>query len=63
MGILNWNTFFFGVDNMGRKRLPEQDRREFVGIRLPKWMVDKIREKGKIQEVIESILMRIFRKE
>lgn len=48
---------------MGRKRLPEDERREFVGIRLPKWLIDRIKEKGKLQTVIEGILLKVFKRE
>lgn len=47
---------------MGRRRLDEKDKKIHVGIRLPKWMVEKIKEKGSVQEVIEKILSKIFKK-
>jgi|GEM_PF-3954830 len=39
---------------MPRKRLPEDLRRDPVGIRLPKWMITKIDELGGRSEIIEK---------
>lgn len=39
---------------MPRKRLPEDQRRDPVGIRLPKWMITKIDSLGGRSEVIEK---------
>ncbi len=37
----------------GRKRKPEHLKRDLVTIRLPKWMIEQIKSKGKINYVIE----------
>lgn len=39
---------------MGRKRLDEDERRVFVGIRLPNWLVKLIKQDGTPQEIIEK---------
>lgn len=46
---------------MGRRRLPEEERKEFVGIRIPKWLKDRILEDGSLQEVIEKILKNFYK--
>lgn len=47
---------------MGRKRLDPDDRKEFVGIRLPAWLLNQIKTVGKPQQVIEKILKDKFKK-
>jgi hypothetical protein len=47
---------------LGNKRLPEEDRKNKIGIRLPQWMIDQIRETGTLQEVIEGILRKHIKK-
>lgn len=37
-----------------RPRLPERERKETVGIRLPKWMIDEVDKLGGRTEVIEK---------
>jgi hypothetical protein len=37
----------------GRKKKPEHLKRELLTIRLPKWMIEQIKNKGKIGCVIE----------
>lgn len=48
---------------MPNKRLPEGERKEFVGIRLPKWMVEQLLQKGSLQDVIEGILRKHVKKD
>jgi hypothetical protein len=50
---------FYGL---GMKRLPEEDRKNKIGIRLPQWMIDQILETGTLQEVIEAILRKHIKK-
>ncbi|GAV16094.1 hypothetical protein [Paenibacillus sp. NAIST15-1] len=45
-----------------RPRIPEEDRKERVGLRLPKWMIDEIMKEGSLQEVIERKLSKIYKK-
>lgn len=40
----------------GRKKKPDHLRRELVTIRLPKWMILQIKNKGEIGYMIESQL-------
>lgn len=47
---------------MGRKRKPEEERKVHVGIRLPKWLVDRLLQEGSLQEMIEKTLLRIWKK-
>jgi hypothetical protein len=50
------------VHDLGTKRIPEEDRKQKIGIRLPQWMIDQIRETGTLQEVIEGILRKHIKK-
>lgn len=52
----------YGGILMGRKRLPEDERKEQVNIRLPKWVIDKIKEMGSLQEIIETLIIKTFKK-
>lgn len=47
---------------MPNKRLPEGERKNKVGLRLPQWMIDEIKEIGTIQTVIEGILRKHIKK-
>jgi len=40
----------------GRKKKPEHLKRELLTIRLPKWMIEQIKNKGEIGYIIESQL-------
>jgi len=40
----------------GRKKKPDHLRRELVTIRLPKWMISQIKNKGEIGYLIEDQL-------
>lgn len=46
---------------MGRKRLPENEKRENVVIRLPKWMILKIKEKGSITKILEELIRKYLK--
>jgi hypothetical protein len=52
---------------MGRKRLDPSLRRCVVGLRLPQWVVDKIMEKEKIENMsdlrkfIEQIVVKLVK--
>lgn len=49
---------------MPKHRLPEGDRRDMVGFRLPRWMIDWLESKGQpIGKQVEEILLEIHRKE
>ncbi len=37
----------------GRKKMPSHLKRELLTIRLPRWMIDQLKEKGGIGYVIE----------
>jgi hypothetical protein len=41
---------------MGRKRLPLDLKKEKLSISLPKWMIDKLREKDNYNKFIYDIL-------
>lgn len=41
---------------MGRKPIDEEQKRIFVGIRLPQWLLNRIRKDGTPQQVIEETL-------
>lgn len=47
---------------MVNKRLPADERKEPVNIRLPKWMINQIIKRGTKQEVIEAILRKEIKK-
>lgn len=53
---------FYGEMLMANIRLGE-DKKEIVPLRLPIWMINQIKEKGKTQDVIETILSQHFKKE
>lgn len=42
----------------GRKKKPDHLRREMVTIRLPRWMLQQLKNKGEIGYLIEMILLR-----
>jgi hypothetical protein len=42
----------------GRKKKPDHLRREVVAIRLPKWMIDQLKDEGSISYVVESRLLK-----
>jgi len=48
---------------MGRNRLPEDERKDKVPLRLPTWLIERIKADGKVQEVIERILTKHYKKE
>lgn len=48
---------------MGRKRVDEDQRKVFVGIRLPNWLVTLIKKDGSLQEVIEKKMTEEYSKE
>lgn len=47
---------------MGRKRIDEDKKRIFVGIRLPGWLLNLIKKEGTVQEVIERHLISEYEK-
>jgi hypothetical protein len=47
---------------LGTKRLPEGERKRNVGLRLPEWMIIQILEKGTMQEVLEALCRKHFKK-
>jgi hypothetical protein len=47
---------------MGRNRLPDDERKERISLRLPKGLIDKIKKMGSIQSIIEKILSDYFRR-
>lgn len=56
------NQAFMGVIVMGRKPVPEENRKIFVGIRLPNWLLTLIKKDGTPQEVIEAKLTKMYEK-
>jgi hypothetical protein len=48
---------------MGRRPLPDRERREPVTIRLPKWMLEKLKKKGKISRIIEEMVKKSLKDE
>jgi hypothetical protein len=42
----------------GRKRKPDHLRREVVAIRLPRWMIEQLKDQGEIGYVLESRLLK-----
>jgi hypothetical protein len=47
---------------MVNKRLPADERKNSVNIRLPQWMINEIIKRGSKQEVIEGILRKEIKK-
>jgi hypothetical protein len=47
---------------MGRDRKPEKEVKEVVTIRLPRWLIDKIKEHGTLQKYIENLLNKYIKK-
>jgi len=45
---------------LGRKRLPPEERKEVVTIRLPKNQVDRLQEMGGVNNSIKMILNNFF---
>lgn len=41
---------------MGRKRLPDSERREKITLRLPRATIERIQEQGTVTEVIEKAI-------
>lgn len=48
---------------MPRHRLPEDQRRDAVTFRLPKYLIDWVTSKGNLGKVIEKILLEEFNRE
>ena len=46
---------------VGRKRLPDSERREKITLRLPKATIERIQEQGIITEVIEMAIEEYLR--
>jgi hypothetical protein len=42
----------------GRKKKSAHLRRDVVAIRLPRWMIDQLKDKGEIGYVLESLLLK-----
>jgi hypothetical protein len=42
----------------GRKRKPDHLRREVIAIRLPRWMIEQLKDKGSVNYVLESQLLK-----
>jgi hypothetical protein len=42
----------------GRKKKPDHLRREVIAIRLPGWMIEQLKDKGEINYVLESLLLK-----
>lgn len=47
---------------MGRKRLPEENRKEMFTIRLPKKLIEKIKAHKAYTVIVEKILKEYFYK-
>jgi hypothetical protein len=60
------NTFLIRIRGcglcLGNKRLPEGERKRNVGLRLPEWMISQILEIGTMQEVLEAMCRKKFKK-
>lgn len=41
---------------MGRKRIPDELRKEKITIALPKWMIDKLKQKDNYNKFIFEVL-------
>ncbi|MEK8210590.1 hypothetical protein NST41_33895 [Paenibacillus sp. FSL L8-0696] len=48
---------------MANKRLGDDRKDRVPSLRLPKWMIEQILEKGSFQKVVEEILSQHFKKE
>ena len=42
----------------GRKKKPDHLRREVVALRLPRWMIDQLKDIGSVDYVLESELLK-----
>ena len=42
----------------GRKKKPDHLRREVLAIRLPRWMIDQLKDMGSVNYVLEEHLVR-----
>lgn len=48
---------------IGRNRVPEHLRKKHIGIRLPAWMVHKLKENGSPSQQIEKALVPYLKNE
>jgi hypothetical protein len=42
----------------GRKKKPDHLRREVIAIRLPRWMIDQLKDKGSVNYILEEHLLK-----
>jgi len=42
----------------GRKKKPDHLRREVVALRLPKWMMEQLKDEGSLSYIVESSLLK-----
>jgi len=42
----------------GRPKKPDHLRREVVPIRLPRWMIDQLKNEGSLSYIVESSLLK-----
>jgi hypothetical protein len=42
----------------GRKKKPDHLRREVLAIRLPRWMIDQLKEKGSVNYILKEHLVK-----
>lgn len=47
---------------MGRKPLPEDERKDRITIALPRWMINKLREIDNYNEIIYKILLKYIKR-
>lgn len=47
---------------MGRKPLPEGEKKEKITINLPGWMIEKLREMDNYNEFIFKILLKFIKR-
>jgi hypothetical protein len=42
----------------GRKKKPDHLRREVIAIRLPRWMIDQLKDKGSLDYLLEEMILK-----
>ena len=42
----------------GRKKKPDHLRREVIAIRLPRWMIEQLKDKGSVNYILEEHLVK-----
>ena len=42
----------------GRKKKPDHLRREVIAIRLPRWMIEQLKDKGSLDYLLEEMILK-----